>query len=158
MVQTFNQAQKSKELQQYFQQQKRIYIVVDARRDDVILPPHLKDDPSLRLVLNSRMPQPIHFFHNRIESTFSFSRVSFASTISISAIWAAYHPDLNLDEGLMWENDIPHDLMSIMLKKTITENGSPQTVGITSDTLKTPSQITPKKTNSTKRNHLRIVK
>lgn len=115
-MQAFNQAKKSKALQQYFQQQGRIHVVVDARRDDVILPDFLKGDPALRLVLNCRMPHPIHFFPNRIESQFSFSGVLSQCVIPLAAIWSAYPPELSMEEGLMWETDIPDVILATFVQ------------------------------------------
>jgi len=142
MLQTLNQAQKSKDIQAFFQEQGRIHIVVDARREDVILPAHLKGNPALRLVLNCRMPQSIHFFHNRIESKFSFSGVSSLCIIPIQAIWAACHPEHIIDSDLMWEDDIPDILLTSVAEAEAQE----------------VTQPTPQAKINTKGQHLRVVK
>jgi len=155
MVQTFNQAQKSKDIQQYFQQQGRVYIVVDARHEGVVLPAYLKVDPTLRLILNCRMAKPIHFFHNRIESQFSFSGIASRCVIPMAAIWAAYHPELSMEEGLIWEQDIP----DVLLKKEeeVGQNESEVQVGHvkTEDTKDDKSNTVDMPRT---RGHLRIVK
>jgi len=100
-------AAKSRRLKEYYARHGRIFIVVDATREDVIVPEHLSGDPALKLVLNVRMPQAICFHSNYLESNFSFSGQSRACHIPISAIWAAYLPDGEVDGGILWEQDMP---------------------------------------------------
>ena len=47
---------KARKLREYFARHRRIYIVVNATGDDVIVPGHLHGDPALRLVLNAGSP------------------------------------------------------------------------------------------------------
>ena len=89
---SFADAAKAKELRDYFNRYGRIYIVVDATGDDVVLPDNLKGDPALRLVLSLRMPQQIHIRDDRLDSDFSFSGQIYACRIPMHTIWAAYQP------------------------------------------------------------------
>lgn len=111
---SFSDAAKAKALREYFFRHGRIYIVVDATGDDVLVPDGLKGDPALRLVLNSRMPQPIIIRDDRLESDFSFSGQSFSCRIPMQAIWAAYLPDGGLEQGIIWDEDVPELIRAIV--------------------------------------------
>lgn len=114
MTTQFSNALQAKQLRDFFQQHGRIHIMVDATREDVDVPPFLKGDPALRLVLNSRMPQPIYIRDDMLESNFSFSGAPYACHIPMSAIWAAYQPDNELDQGLVWEACVPETIRAIV--------------------------------------------
>jgi stringent starvation protein B len=111
---SFSDASKAKALREYFSRHGRIYIVVDATSDDVLLPENLKGDPALRLVLNSRMPQPILIHDNRLDSDFSFSGQTYSCQIPMHAIWAAYLPDGALEQGIIWDDDVPELIKAIV--------------------------------------------
>ena len=111
---SFSDAAKAKALREYFARHGRIYIVVDATSDDVLVPEGLKGDPALRLVLNSRMPQPIIIRDDRLESEFSFSGKGFACRIPMQSIWAAYLPDAGLEQGIIWDEDVPELIRAIV--------------------------------------------
>ena len=111
---SFSDAAKAKALREYFARHGRIYIVVDATSDDVLVPESLKGDPALRLVLNSRMPQPIIIRDDRLESEFSFSGKGFACRIPMHTIWAAYLPDAGLEQGIIWDEDVPELIRAIV--------------------------------------------
>jgi len=110
----FSNAAKAKQLREFFQQHGRIYIVVDATRDDVGVPDFLKGDPALRLVLNNRMPQPIYIRDDALTSDFSFSGQSHACHIPMAYIWAAYQPDGDLEQGLVWEDCVPETIRVVV--------------------------------------------
>ena len=103
----FSDALKAKKLRNYFHEQERIYIVVDATSDEVQVPEFLKGDPALRLVLNTRMPQPIYIRDGFVESNFSFSGTAHHCVIPLNRIWAAYVPEQDLDSGLIWDDCVP---------------------------------------------------
>ena len=105
---------KAKQLRQYFARNGRIYIVVNTTGEDVRLPTHLKGDPALRLVLNTRMPQPILIRDDVLESDFSFGGQVTACRIPMHAIWAAYVPEQGIDEGILWEADVPETIQSLV--------------------------------------------
>jgi len=103
----FSRAAKARSLNDFFHAQGRIYIVVDATREDVILPEHLKGELSLHLVLNTKMPQIIEIKAKGVRSRFSFGGVSSDCIIAMDAIWAAFVPAGRMDDGLFWEDAMP---------------------------------------------------
>jgi stringent starvation protein B len=146
----FTQAAKAKQLKQFFQQHGRIYIVVNATSDDVVVPEHLHGDPALRLVLNVRMPQPVRMHDEVLESKFTFHGTPFSCRIPMHTIWAAYLPDQHLDTGIMWENDMPETIKSI-INAVRSQQDEPEAV----EKVETEAPQTPA---SVKRRHLRVVK
>lgn len=110
----FEDVRKAKQLRQYFSEKKRIYIVVDATSDTIEIPDHLRGDPSLRLVLNSRMPQPIFIRDSFVESNFSFSGRGYHCVIPMNCIWAAHVPEEDISRGLMWERDMPETIRMML--------------------------------------------
>lgn len=111
---SFSDAVKAKQLREYFNRYGRIYIVVDATRDEVVVPDNLKGDPALRLVLNMRMPQQIHIRDDRLDSDFSFSGRIFSCHIPMHTIWAAYQPEGELEQGLIWDESMPEVIRTIV--------------------------------------------
>ena len=111
---SFSDAAKAKKLKDFFARHGRIYIVVNATSDDVQVPDHFRGDPALRLVLNSRMPQPIYIRDDAVDSDFSFSGQVYSCHIPMHTIWAAYLPEGDLEQGLIWDNDVPEMIRSIV--------------------------------------------
>lgn len=111
---SFSDAAKAKQLREYFARHGRIYIVVDATGDDVRVPEQFRGDPALRLVLNVRMPQPIFIRDDALESEFSFSGRPFPCRIPMHAIWAAYLPNGDLNAGIVWDDDVPEVIRSVV--------------------------------------------
>lgn len=111
---SFANAAKAKKLNAFFQKHARIYIVVDATGEDVIVPNFLKGDPALRLVLNMRMPQPIHIRDDALESDFSFSGQVYTCWIPMDRIWAAYLPEGDMEHGIVWEEDVPETIRAVV--------------------------------------------
>lgn len=111
---SFGDALKAKKIREYFNDKGRIYIVVDATSDDVMVPDFLKGDPALRLVLNTRMPQPIYIRDSFIESNFSFSGVSHHCVIPMNRIWAAYMPDADIESGMIWDESMPETVKIVL--------------------------------------------
>ncbi|MFQ5345136.1 MAG: hypothetical protein ACE5DZ_04140 [Mariprofundus sp.] len=111
---SFSDAAKAKQLREYFNRHGRIYIVVDATRDEVIVPESLSGDPALRLVLNVRMPQPIQIHDDMLDSDFSFSGQIFSCHIPMHTIWAAYLPDGDLEQGIIWDDSVPEMIKAIV--------------------------------------------
>jgi len=110
----FAGAAKARELREYFSRHTRIYIVVNTTGDDVLVPEHLRGDPALRLVLNARMPQHIHIGTDNLESDFTFSGSPFHCVIPMQAIWAAYMPEQQLENGILWEEDVPETIRAVV--------------------------------------------
>ena len=110
----FEDALKAKKLRNFFHEKGRIYIVVDATSEDVQVPSFLQGDPALRLVLNTRMPQPIYIRDGFVESNFSFSGAAHHCVIPMNRIWAAYVPDLDMESGLIWHESIPETVKMVL--------------------------------------------
>jgi len=111
---SWSDAAKAKKLRSFFQKHGRIYVVVDASAEDVRVPESLKGDPALSLVLNVRMPQSIHIHDNALESELSFSGRVFPCHVPIRNIWAAYVPEQGIDAGVLWEDDIPESVRTVV--------------------------------------------
>lgn len=111
---SFVNAAKAKKLNEFFQKHGRIYVVVDATSDEVIVPSFLKGDPALRLVLNMRMPQPIHIREDALESDFSFSGQVYTCRIPMDRIWAAYLPEEDMEHGIVWEENVPETIRAVV--------------------------------------------
>ena len=107
-------AAKARELREYFSRHGRIYIVVNTTGDDVLVPEYLHGDPALRLVLNVRMPQHIRITDDCLESDFTFSGSPFHCVIPMHAIWAAYMPEQQLENGILWEDDVPEMIRAVV--------------------------------------------
>lgn len=114
MTISFEDALKARKLRDFFHEQGRIYIVVDATSEEVDVPEFLKGDPMLRLVLNVRMPQPIYIRDTFLESNFSFSGVVHHCVIPMNRIWAAYLPDEDISTGIIWDEDTPEMIRSLI--------------------------------------------
>lgn len=111
---SFVNAAKAKKLNEFFQKHGRIYVVVDATSDEVIVPAFLKGDPALRLVLNMRMPQPIYIREDALESDFSFSGQVYSCRIPMDRIWAAYLPEEDMEHGIVWEENVPETIKAVV--------------------------------------------
>jgi len=152
----FADAAKSKQLKAFFQEHGRIYIVVDATRDDVNVPGFLKGDPALRLVLNNRMPQPIYIRDDALTSEFSFSGKSHTCHIPMAYIWAAYQPESDLEQGLIWENSVPETIRVVVNAARGLQEEKPS-VDVEAAVEATPSKAE-SPTPERKVRHLRVVK
>jgi len=118
-------AAKARQLREFFQKHGRIYIVVDATSDEVDIPGFLRGDPALRLVLNVRMPQPIHIRDDMLESDFSFSGQVYTCRIPMQSIWAAYLPEGDMDHGIVWEEDVPETIRVVVKAvRNLSEEGN----------------------------------
>lgn len=149
----FNDALKAKQLRQYFDASGRIFIVVDATSDDVLVPEHLRGDPGLRLVLNARMPQPIYIRDAFLESNFSFGGTAHHCVIPMRCIWAAYLPDADMSSGLVWEKDMPETIR--MMLGTIEDEARDEAALPGSGR---GEEATASESKKTKMRHLRVVK
>ncbi len=111
---TMDDARKAREIRDYFDRYGKIHLIVDATRDDVTVPPHLKGDPALCLLLNVRMPQRIDIGKDGVASCLSFSGQPFSCHVPMAAIWAVYQPQGSLEEGLVWPEAIPSEVQQVM--------------------------------------------
>lgn len=154
MALSFTDAAKAKKLKAFFQKHGRIYVIVDATSDEVVVPDFLKGDPALRLVLNLRMPQPIHIRDDALESDFSFSGQIYHCHIPMCRIWSAYLPEGDMEHGIVWEEDVPETIRAVVSAvRSLQEEGESE---------EQPSQPLPEPEPAVdeekKVRHLRVVK
>jgi len=158
---SFANAAKAKKLKEFFQQHGRIYIVVDATSDEVVVPGFLKGDPALRLVLNTRMPQVIHIREDALESDFSFSGQAHACRIPMSRIWAAYLPEGDMEQGIIWEEDVPETIRAVVSAVRSLQEDTPDTEQAASGIEASEGEESPEpdeKPEEKRVRHLRVVK
>ncbi len=154
----FSEAAKARQLREYFARHGRIYIVVNATGDDVIVPEHLHGDPALRLVLNVRMPQTIHIRDNVLESELSFSGRLFHCRIPMQAIWATYVPELKIENGILWEEDVPETIREIVRAVRRVPDGETGTTTVSGDTSRKKQANNEAAPAGKRPRHLRVVK
>jgi len=158
MTVEFAGAAKAKQLREYFARHGRIYIVVNATGDDVVVPEHLHGDPALRLVLNARMPQAIIIKDEGLESEFSFSGNLFHCSVPMQAIWAAYVPEQQIENGILWEDDVPETIRAVVkaVRGMREENSKSNTESSPdAETLKSEDE---KEQGGRRVGHLRVIK
>jgi len=167
MTINFAEAAKSKQLNAFFQQHGRIYIVVDATQESVDVPTFLKGDPALRLVINTRMPQSIHINDDALISDFSFSGQNHHCHIPMQHIWAAYQPEGDIEQGLVWEDSVPESIRMVVnaarnIQKTDDSSSESETAPthIEDNEPKEKNEVKEEKESKPQRKvrHLRIIK
>lgn len=159
MKRRFANAAKARKLREYFERHKRILIVVDTTRDHVVVPEHLRGDPALKLVLNIRMPQPIYIRDDCLESNFSFSGQPYACRIPMECIWAAYLSNQDVDDGILWEEDIPESVREVLRAvRNMQQNGHAAQASTDSPGKDIGKVDLEKGTGPRKKKHLRVVK
>jgi hypothetical protein len=87
-----------------------VYVHLDPRRDGVLLPDFLREQPRVVLQYGYNMPVPIYDLavdERGISATLSFRRVSHATLIPWSAVFAMTDGE---QRGFIWQEDIPTDL------------------------------------------------
>ncbi len=87
-----------------------VYVQLDPRRQGVDLPEFLRQEPRLVLQYGYNMPVPIHDLvidDEGIKATLSFRRVSHATKIPWSAVFAITDGE---QRGFLWDADLPADL------------------------------------------------
>ncbi|MDX8376720.1 MAG: ClpXP protease specificity-enhancing factor SspB [Mariprofundales bacterium] len=154
----FEHKRKAKQLHDYFMQQGRIFIVVDATQDNVELPQHCLEDPSLRLILNTRMPHRIIIDDKGVHTTLSFGGIAHTCFIPLDSIWAAYFSadEDMFDKGLVWEESMPA-LMRTMFN-AILDEGDAKLADDDADADDIYTIKTTEPTPNNRRAHLRIIK
>jgi hypothetical protein len=86
-----------------------IYVHIDPRRDGVILPDFLRDQPRVVLQYGYNMPVPLHDLtidERGIGATLSFRRTMHATFIPWSAVFAMTDGEKH---GMVWPDDVPPD-------------------------------------------------
>lgn len=161
---SFADAAKAKQLREFFSKHGRIYIVVDASSDDVDVPEEFRGDPALRLVLNQRMPQPIYIREDAVSSDFSFSGRVYPCRIPMHAIWAAYLPEGALEQGIVWDADVPEMIRTMvqavrsLQEEQDGEERESQASEAEEQASASPEQKQEKATRGRRKGHLRVVK
>jgi hypothetical protein len=87
-----------------------VYVHLDPRRDGVLLPDFLREQPRVVLQYGYNMPVPIRDLNvdeRGISATLSFRRVSHATFIPWSAVFAMTDGE---QRGMVWQEDLPQDL------------------------------------------------
>jgi len=153
---SFEDKIKARQLSDYFQLHGRIYIVVDATADAVSVPAYLKGDPTLRLAFNTRMPQAIHIQEDGVSSTLSFSGQPYDCHIPLQYIWAAYQPDGDLEDGLIWEDAVPEVIRSAIVHTLGESELTEEPLDISADAAQGKGAA--KQDTATKVPYLRVVK
>lgn len=156
---SFSDAAKAKKLKEFFVRHGRIYIVVNATSDDVQVPEHFRGDPALRLVLNNRMPQPIYIRDDAVDSDFSFSGQVYSCHIPMHTIWAAYLPEGDLEQGLIWDDDVPEMIRSIVQAvRGMQEQSEDEQQQSQEAAANTPDQNVDQPPEGRRVGHLRVIK
>ncbi len=87
----------------------RIMLCLDATYSGVEVPSRFKNDTDLKLILNSKMPNPIEIGEDAVRSELRFGGIPHYCTIPFDAIWSVFNPDTN--HGMMWPESMPHDVL-----------------------------------------------
>jgi stringent starvation protein B len=83
-------------------------LCLDARHQDVRVPPQHANNHALQLVLNLNFPQPIDVTAEGVSVNLSFGGRRFACYIPMEAVWAVFHPDTM--QGMMWPDSMPAEV------------------------------------------------
>ncbi|MBF0622880.1 MAG: hypothetical protein HQL54_13245 [Magnetococcales bacterium] len=102
------QPEKSEVVRLLLELEGRVMLCLDATRKEVEVPRRFVSDPGLRLILNSKMPQPIEITEKAIESELRFSGIPHYCVIPYGALWGAFNPDTG--HGMFWPNSMPKDI------------------------------------------------
>ncbi|MBF0370690.1 MAG: hypothetical protein HQL52_14655 [Magnetococcales bacterium] len=86
----------------------RVMLYLNATRSGVEVPRRLMNDQGLRLILNRKMPHPIHVTATGVESELRFGGVPHYCIIPYSALWGALNPDTG--HGMYWPDSMPEPI------------------------------------------------
>lgn len=87
-----------------------VYVHIDPRREGIVLPDFLRDQPRVVLQYGYNMPVPLHDLtidEKGIAATLSFRRTMHATFIPWSAVFAMTDGEKH---GMVWPDDVPADL------------------------------------------------
>ena len=87
-----------------------VYVHIDPRRDGVLLPDFLREQPRVVLQYGYNMPVPIRDLtvdERGISATLSFRRVTHSTFIPWAAVFAMTDGE---QRGMVWQEDLPPDL------------------------------------------------
>lgn len=91
----------------------RTMIYVNARADDVDVPPHFRDNPNLRLDLSRRFPRPMAISDAGVMAELSFGGTPHTCTIPWDAVFGMFNHVTHKE--LLWPEDIPEELLEASL-------------------------------------------
>jgi len=86
---------------------------LDARRDGVVVPAHLKGEAHLVLQYGNDLPIPIpdlQIDENGVSATLSFARTPWPTVVPWSAVYVVTSPD---GRGVLYQEDVPGDVSVI---------------------------------------------
>jgi len=86
---------------------------LDARREGVVVPDHLKGEAHLVLQYGNDLPIPIpdlQIDENGVSATLSFARTPWSTVIPWSAVYVVTSPD---GRGVLYQEDVPGDVSVI---------------------------------------------
>ncbi len=136
-------------------------VCLDARKEEVHVPPEHKGNHSLNFILNLNFKKPIEVAEDGICATLSFGGRPFPCVLPMEAIWAAYDP--HTGRGQVWGAHAPVEVLEQLgnvaalpkEKKTHTiPTGPPKLVSLPSPKKNKPAP----QREGKKRNHLRVIK
>jgi stringent starvation protein B len=104
-----DQLNKGEIIQRLLDTEGRIMLCIDATYTSVDVPSRFKNDTSLMLILNSKMPNPINVEKDHIHSELRFGGIPHYCNIPFDAIWSAFNPDTN--HGMMWPESMPEEVL-----------------------------------------------
>jgi len=111
--------QKKKQYEQWIELD-HLLVQVDARREDVNVPVHLKDSSALALKLSKNFQGQLSHDEDQITAYLLFSGNYFCCTIPWSAIWGISNCD---EESRVWKEDIPKEVLIELAKARFSEIG-----------------------------------
>lgn len=86
---------------------------LDARRDGVVVPAHLKGEAHLVLQYGNDLPIPIpdlQIDENAVSATLSFARTPWPTVVPWTAVYVVTSPD---GRGVLYQEDVPGDVSVI---------------------------------------------
>jgi stringent starvation protein B len=86
---------------------------LDARRDGVVVPAHLKGEAHLVLQYGNDLPIPIpdlQIDENGVSATLSFARTPWPTVVPWTAVYVVTSPD---GRGVLYQEDVPGDVSVI---------------------------------------------
>jgi stringent starvation protein B len=119
---------------------------LDARRDGVVVPTHLKGEAHLVLQYGNDLPIPIpdlQIDENGVSATLSFARTPWPTVIPWSAVYVVTSPD---GRGVLYQEDVPGDVSVIAGAGTddATSDGAKRSVATATGTTGRPASATPR--------------
>jgi stringent starvation protein B len=98
-------------------------LCLDARCQDVCVPPQHASNPDLRLVLNLNFPRPIEVTADGISASLSFGGRRFACFIPMAALWAAFNPQTM--QGMIWPESMPAEVVQDFARRQTDQQEAP---------------------------------